>query len=519
MKSATKVTTNTAILYCRMLLTMGISLYSTRVVLGALGNVDYGIFNLIAGVIAMLSFLNAAMSTSTQRYLSFNQGKTDKNIQKKIFLNSLLLHFLIGVIIVIGLEAASLFLFTDFLNIPLERVPAAKVVFHFMTGTVFFTIISVPFSASLQAHENMILVAIVNIIEVLLKLFVAISLVQLTTDKLIIFSLLTAGISILSCLFYAFYCISKYDECKIKNIGTFDKNLIIELTSFAGWNLFGTLCSLGRSQGLAVLLNVFFGSAINASYAISNQVAGQLNNFSFTMLQALNPQIMKSEGSGDRQRMLRLSMIASKFSFFLLAIIAIPCIFEMNSILTLWLKNVPEYTVIFCSLILAGTLTNQLTIGLQSALQATGKIKQYQAVVGGILLSNLPIAYILLKLGLPSYSVLISFICVELIACICRLLFAKKIAGLDLIEYLNRVFLMELVPIFASVLTCYLLTTYVDVQFRFLLTGCFSALVFLTAIYFFGLCPDEKELINGLISKQKSRFSLRKNELNITIED
>lgn len=497
MGAANKVILNTGILYGRMLLTMGISLYSTRLVLNALGSTDYGIFNLVAGVIAMLAFLNTAMATSTQRYLSFHQAKDEPTILKKIFTNSLMLHVLIGIIIVVVLEIAGVFLFNGFLNIPNNRIESAKIIYHFMAGSIFFSISVVPFIASLNAHENMIWIAFVSIIEVLLKLGVALLLLNSQYDKLLLYGLLTASISLLILILHMTYCLKNYRECTLYKFWKFDKILIKELTSFAGWNLFGSLCTLGRVEGFTILLNLFFGAVINAAYGIANQVAGQLSFFSVTMLQALNPQIMKSEGADNRKRMLRLSMIASKFSFFLLAVVAIPIIFEMNSILKFWLKNVPEFTVVFCRLILFGTMINQLTIGLQSALQATGKIKFYQIVVGCLILLNLPLAYFLLKLGYPAYSALISYIIIELFACSFRIYFLKKVGGLSISEYFEKVIFREVIPVISSIFICYLITSNFSGSYRFLITTTSSSIIFILSAYFAGLCDDEKEIVNN----------------------
>ena len=500
-QASTRVVMNTGILYAKMLITMGISLYSTRLVLNALGASDFGIFNLIAGVIAMLSFLNAAMTTSTQRYLSFHQGTKDVEMQKKIFTNSWILHIVIGVVVVGLLLALSSFLFGGFLNIPTDRIPTAKAIYYFMSISVFFTIISVPFTASLNAHENMLWIAIVNIIESIIKLIIALSLLWfIQSERLMIYGVLTAVLSIVTFSLYAVYCLKKYNECSVKNYQT-NKPLLKELGGFAGWNLFGSLCVVGRNQGVAVILNIFFGTIINAAYGIANQISGQLSFFSATLLRALNPQIMISEGMNDRQRMLRLSMMASKFGFFLMALIAVPIIFEMPAILKLWLKNVPEYTVVFCSLALITILVNQLTVGLQSAIQATGKIKAYQTVVGGIVLLNLPFAYLLLKLGLSPYSVLICAVVVEVIACTFRLFFLKRKANMSIKEYFERVIFKEIIPLTTIIAVCWIITTNFTFDLRFFITFPISTAAFIVSIYFAGLCKDEKLLVNGIIQK------------------
>lgn len=506
MQAADRVAMNTSILYVRMMLTTGVTLYTTRVVLNALGDTDYGLFNLVAGIVLMLSFLNTTMASSTQRFLSYHQGTGNTQMQRKVFSNSMLLHIGIGVIIVAGLEIAALFLFDGVLNIPADRMDATRFIYHFMAVTVFFNVVVVPFNGALIAHENMLWVAFVNVIETVLKLGIALLLTIAVMDKLMLYGALTALVSVISFVLYAIYCLKKYSDCSLKGMfAQRDKVLLKELGSFAGWNMFGTLCALGRTQGLAILLNIFLGAVINAAYGIANQIAAQLNFFSATLLRALNPQIMKSEGANDRNRMLRLSMMASKFGFFLLAIIAIPVCFEMNTILSLWLKQVPPNTIIFCQLILIATLVNQLTIGLQSAAQAIGKIKYYQMVVGSVLLCNLPVAYLLLKLNYPVYAVIVSYALIELVACVLRLFFLKHLGGLSIRLYFSRVLLKEILPIIILLTSGFLLAQNIQHTHRFLFTIPINGLVFGVSIYLFGLCEDEKKLIHGFIKKFKKR--------------
>ncbi len=491
-----------------MFLTMGITLYTTRLILNALGSTDYGIFNLVAGVIAMLSFLNNAMATSTQRFLSYYQGKKDVPMQRQVFNNSLILHLIIGVALVILLEVGGIYLFDQFLNIPSSRLDSARSIYHFMSGTVFFTVLTVPFTGSLVARENMLWVAVVNISETLLRLAIALYLINAAGDKLMLYGMLTALVSVISFMLYAIYCYQKYPECSVSRTSFHtDRNLLQQLTSFAGWNLFGSLCAVGRNQGLAVLLNLSFGAVINAAYGIAIQVSGQLAFFSSTLLRAINPQIMKSEGALDRSRMLRLSMIASKFSYFLLAFIAVPCIFEMHTILEFWLKNVPDHTVVFCQLTLIGSLTNQLTIGLQSGIQAVGKIKAYQAVVGTVILMNIPMAYLLFKLGYPPYFALVSFIGIEFIACCLRLYFLHKVGGLKISSFFNTVIINELIPTLTLILTCYLMVNHVEMDYRFIATIIVSTLIFIPSVYITGLSPEEKKMVKNLIFKLTSKLN------------
>ena len=355
--------------------------------------------------------------------------------------------------------------------------------------------VNVPFMGSLIANENLIFVAFINILEALLKLGIAIFLVSIATNQLITYAWLMTAVAFFTLLLYMAYCFRKFEECTIKELSKVNREQIVELSSFAGWNLFGALCSLGRNQGLTILLNLFFGPVMNAAYGIANQVSSQMNFLSVTMLTALNPQIMKSEGSNDRKRMLRLSMIASKFGFFLVAIVAVPAIFEMSNILEFWLKEVPEYSGVFAQIILISILVNQITVGLQSALQATGEIKWYQIIVGGTILLTVPLAYLFLKMGFPPYSVFISYLIFEILAVVMRLLLAKKIAKLSIQEYFKSVIFRALIPFFIQCLICYYISNYWNIEFRFILTGVLSSIFFISSIYILGLSKDEKNLV------------------------
>lgn len=439
MQPASRVARNTGFLYGKMFFTIIISLYSTRLVLSALGEVDYGIFNLVAGVIAMLSFLNSAMAISTQRFLSFFIGAGDKDKMKSIFRSSVLLHLAIGLVIVILLEIGGIILFHGILNIPADRISTAKLIFHFMIISTFFTINAVPYDAAINAHENMFFDAFAGIIEAGLKLGIAFWVLRTKVDNLILYGLLIASLTIFIRFLKSFYCIRKYEECQVSVKSHLDFHLLKEMFSFAGWNLYGSFCSVVRNQGLAVVLNLFFGVVVNAAYGIANQVNGQISSFSTNMIRALYPQIVKSEGSGDRERMLRLSTLASKLSFLLFAFFAIPLIMEMSFVLKIWLKTVPENTVIFCQLVLVLSMIQQLTAGLMAAITSAGRIKVYQLVMGSLLLLNLPLAIALIKLGLPPYSVFAGSILIELIALASRVWLTQKLVGLNMLYYLKAV--------------------------------------------------------------------------------
>jgi len=510
MSTSSKVIKNTGFLYAKMLISMFIALYSTRIVLDALGTNDFGVFNLVAGVIAMLTFLRAAMATATQRYLSYYLGAKASSKLNSVFKSSVVLHLIIGVLLVILLEIIGIFLFGGFLNIPESRISSAKIVYHFMVVSAFFTINAVPYDALIISHEAFFFEAIVGILESFLKLVIAFALSYSVNDRLVLYGILMACLMILVRIVKGVYCFRQFAESRSYRKSVFDLTLSKEMFSFAGWNMFGALCGMGRSQGLAIILNLFFGTIVNAAYGIANQINAQLATFSQNMLKALNPQIIKSEGSGDRQRMLYLSMMASKYGFFLLAFFSVPLIFEMPFVLSLWLKDVPRYTVIFCQLSLVSTLANQLTIGLQTAIQSTGTIKMYQTVVGSLLLFNLPVSWVLLVWGFEAYSVLVSMVCIELIACLFRLYFLKRVAGLRIEEYFSKVILKILLVTVITVGVTFLFYINFSSGFvRFFLLVVVSSVTFGVSFYFIGASKTEKVKFLDALLKLIAKLPLK----------
>ncbi|QJB30589.1 hypothetical protein HF324_04165 [Chitinophaga oryzae] len=510
MQAANRVILNTGALYGRMLLTVFISLYATRLILNQLGAADYGLFNLIGGVITMLSFLNIAMTISTQRYMSFHIGTKDSHKLKMVFNASVLLHLILGITMVVLFEAAGSYLFDHVLNYPAERTMAAKLIYQFMIVSAFFTIISVPCDATLIAQENMVMVAILGVVESLGKLLIAIALQYTGHDKLIVYGAMMASLTILLLLFKQLYCAVKYPESRISIKRYFDRHLLTEMFAYAGWNMFGAGSVVARNQGLALVLNVFFGAIVNAAYGIANQVNAQLSYFSVTLLRALNPQIIKSEGSGDRPRMLRLAMIASKFSFYLLSFFAVPMMMEMPFVLQCWLKQVPEYTVMMCRLIVIATLVNQLSAGIQVAVQSVGKIRKYQVAVSTIVLLNLPVAWLLLSAGYPPSAVLISTIGIEVVSGTYRMMAAQKLTGLSPRIYTKQVLLRAVVPVLLSAAIAGIPQWCLPQGFiRLGVTMIVGALAMGIWIRLIGLTPEETTKLEQLFSRAFSKLQAR----------
>ncbi|MFT7237022.1 MAG: O-antigen/teichoic acid export membrane protein [Cyclobacteriaceae bacterium] len=511
MKASTKVVLNTVISYVKIGMTMLITLFTTRYALDALGVTDYGLYNLIAGIVALLAFFNSALTVSTQRYLSFNQGMSGISLQKEVFQSSLILHVIIGLVIVGIMELAGLVIFDGFLNIPTDKIDTAIYIYHFLAVSILFTVLATPFTASINAHEELHWIALVNIGEVLIKLGIALTLYYVEEDRLLVYGILIPSISILIFFIYALIGFKRYQECSLTEFRHINFSKMKEMSAYAGWNLFGSMAGLARSQGIAVMFNLFYGIGINAAYAICIQVELKVRFLSASLMQVLNPQIMKSEGAGDRERMLQLSMMASKFGFFLVAIVSIPMIFEMEEVLGVWLKEIPDFTVVFCQLTLLATLFNQLTVGLQSALQATGRIRKYLSVVGSLILLNLPIAYGLLAYGSAPQTVLVSFVLIELAASLLRIYFINSVANLSYMTFYKRVIRREILPTLASIGVCWGIIINIDLEYRFLLTGFMSTVTFVFFAYFFGLENKEKTVINKLILSFKEYYRIRIN--------
>jgi O-antigen/teichoic acid export membrane protein len=499
MQAAKRITQNTLILYVRMAVTVLISLYSTRLILSALGADDFGLFNVVGGLIAMLGFLNACMAESTQRFMSYAQGEGDENKQKTIFNVSVVLHFFIAICLFVLLEVAGYVFLNHVLNIPPERLHAANSVYQFMVVSTIFTVISVPYDSVINARENMTLFAILGIIESVLKLFIAFIIVQSSMDKLIVYGFLMAFLSVLLLLARVYYCNKMYPECAINIRSNYDKVLMKEMSTFAGWSLLGYSSSMIAFYGQGIVLNIFFGAIANAAQGIATQISGQLGALAHTLLRALNPTIAKSEGSGDRELMIKTAMFGSKISFFLLMIFYVPIIIEMKFILTLWLKNVPEFTTIFCQLLLARNLLEQLFLTFISAISAVGKIRKFQLIGSTISLFPLPITYLLFSYGYPPYTLYFVFIAYSALSSVNIIYFSSKIFNLSVPLFLKDV-LLRCAGAFIIVFTISAipLQSMQDGIGRLAVVTLLSAILFFVVVWKIGLSRNERTDITSL---------------------
>jgi O-antigen/teichoic acid export membrane protein len=449
-----KIVFNTLALYIKMIITIVLSFFTIRFLIEALGVEGFGVFTLITGVVSLLHFLNSAMTVSTQRFLSYYQGTGDTFMQEKVFGHSLLLHCLVGLIFVCCLGIAMPFLFGDILNISGLLISEAKLLYLTTILTVLFSILSVPYRATLNAHEHIAVDSIVLIVQSVAKLVSAALLLGVVEKNQLIFLGCALAVSNLGALlFYCLYCKKNYSECKFVSNGI-DFNLLKKLAKFAWWNLYSNLCYVLNTHGLNVMFNMFFGTLVNAAYGVAFQVNAQIKNLSQSLLRAISPQIMKSEGMNDRSRTIAMSMIASKFGFFLVSLGSIPCLILMSELLNIWLTEVPKYAVEFCRLFLIATLINQLTIGIAPAVQAIGNIRNFQMIIGTVALLALPVSYFILDMGYASIYAFYVILAVEVVTGLIKIVMFKVICDFSVKEYLLESVIRPIIPMFAALYLC-----------------------------------------------------------------
>lgn len=440
-----RIARNTLMLYLRMLFILVVSLYTSRIVLQVLGVEDYGIYNVVGGIITMFTFINGAMVSSTQRYLNFELATGDENKLRSVFNTSLQIHALISIIIIVLGETIGLWFLYEKLVIPEARMNAAIWVYQCSIIACAVNIMSAPYNADIIAHEKMSAFAYISIFEVSLKLIIVYMLLVLPYDKLIVYAVLTLLVQLLIRFIYSNYCHRHFSESFFK--ASIDKSLFKEMSGFAGWNFLGNLASILFTQGLNMMLNIFFGPVVNAARGIAVQVQSTVTQFVTGFQTALNPQITKNYASRNLSQMHSLMFRSARFSFLLLFFISLPVLFETNFLLRIWLKIVPDNTVIFTQIIICISLMFTTANPCVVANQATGKVKKYQLVVGGILLSILPVSYIALRFGAPAYSVFIIHLSAEVVAQFARILMLRKLIDLPIWQYIKNIY----IPIFSTV--------------------------------------------------------------------
>lgn len=490
---------NTLLLYTRMLLILAVQLYSSRVVLQALGVDDYGIYNVVGGIVSIFAFLNAAMSSSTQRYITYYLG-FDRNKIGLVFSNCFFVHVIIAGIVLVFAETIGLWFLNNKLVIPEPRMQAAFWIFQFSIISTIISILSVPYNACIIAHEKMSAFAYISIFEVLFKLGIALLIINISYDRLIVYAFLIMVAQLLTRQMYIWYC-NKYFSC-IKLKSKIDDSLLKELFSFVGWNVFGGISNVMYTQGINILLNIFFGPAVNAARGVAVQVQSVVLQFSQNFQTAINPQITKSYAVGELKQMHNLIYKSSRYTFFILLVMILPVFLEAEMLLRLWLGDVIEWSVVFIRLMLLIIFVDSIANPLMIASAATGKVKKYQTIIGGTMLLIVPISYILLKFNINPPIVFIVHFIFCLITFVQRLFIIRPMISLNIEEYLREVVL--------TILKVGVCTIILPVSLYFILDNCISnnlliillsVVCAIVSILMIGLKEGEKRFLSKYIKK------------------
>lgn len=432
-----RIAKNTLLLYVRMLLMMVIGLYTSRVILDKLGEVDFGIYNVVGGFVTMFTVVSGAMTTATQRFLSFEIGKGKDGNVKGIFSTMIYIHLFLALIILLLGEGVGVWFLNTHMNFPADRYDAANWVFQLSLLVFIIDVINVPYNGALIAYEKMSAFAYFSIFDAIFKLTICYVITLTPFDKLVVYAVLMALIQLLLLLMYFFYAKCKFKECRFT--GKFNKEYGRNVGSFVSWNLIGSLAGIAKEQGVNVVLNMFFGPAVNAARGVAYQVLSKLNGFVANFQMAMNPQIIKTYASAELDDMYKLVFRGAKFSYLLLLTLSLPVVIEAPLILNLWLKEVPNYTVIFLQIAIFTALLNTLSNPLIVTMHATGKVRDYQIVVGGLSLLTLPLVWIALKMGAAPYMAMVIAFAVELICHFARLYMLVRSINFPMMAFIKDV--------------------------------------------------------------------------------
>ncbi len=454
-----RIAKNTLMLYLRLLITIPATLYISRILLSALGVEGYGIYSVVGGIVTMFTMISSSLSSAISRFITFELGGGNRDRLKLIFSTSIVIQLIIVAAIAILVESVGLWFLENRMIIPVERLASARWVLHFSLISLIIKIVIVPYSATIIAHEHISAFAYISIIDVLLTLFAAYSISFVAVDRLALYAMLIAVSALVVQIIYIIYCRRHFAESRF--CAVFDRQLLGEMFSFAGWNFIGSSAAILRDHGGNILLNIFGGGvAVNAARAISMQVNGAITSFATNFMVALNPQITKSYASGDRGYMMMLVFQGSRLSFYMLLILSLPVIVSTPYILSLWLGVVPEYSVTFVRLALIFGLCESVSQPLITAMLATGKIRNYQIVVGGLQLMNIPMSYLLLRWGYSPHAVLIVAIFISMCCLAARLYMLRGMISLSVRDFLQRVVLNVVIVATLSSIMPYCITSY-----------------------------------------------------------
>lgn len=493
-ESNKRIARNTVLLYIRTLFSQLIALYTSRKILEILGVEDYGIYNVVGGVVGMLTFLNSSMAVATQRFLTIELGRNDLKAFGRVFSMSCIVHLALALIIVIAAETVGLWFLNTQLNIPAGRMTAANWVYQTSVLSMAIGIIQVPYEASVTAYEHFDLFAYVGMGEYFLRLVIVFLLLVISYDHLIVYGMLSLGVSLLSAIIIRIYAMRHFEACRLK--WQWDGSLFRSMLGFTGWNLFGTIAWLLKGQGSNILMNIFGGPAINAARGVSFQVSNAIQNLVSGFGTAVNPQLTKNYAAGNHEGLFRLMAASSKISFFLLLVIALPVMIEISYILQLWLVEVPAYAALFTQIVLLEALINTYGGPMITGLMATGNIKWYQVLVGSVVLLILPISYVFLRLGYSIATPLIVSIGAMALSMVLRLWFCKRQLGLPVRIYIYKVICPTIGVFLCSSIVPIFVSNVMEMGFlRLLAVGVASVVSVSLLTYSLGLERSERQLV------------------------
>ena len=496
-----RIAKNTLLLYFRMLFLMLISLYTSRVILNALGVEDYGIYNVVGGVVTMFSMLSGSLSAAISRFITFELGTGDKEKLKKVFSSSVTIQIGIATVVFVLAETVGLWFLNEKMVIPGERMTAANWCFQFSIMTFAVNLISVPYNAAIIAHEKMSAFAYISILEAIGKLSIAWLIVINPIDRLIFFAAIVAILAVIIRLVYGMYCRRYFEECTYHFV--YDHDLLKRMFGFAGWNFIGASSAVLRSSGSDIILNLFFGPTVNAARGIAVKMDSVITQFVSNFMTALNPQITKSYASGDREYMFKLIFQGARYSYYILLLLAMPVLLNTHYILVVWLKLVPAHTALFVQLILIFGMSECISNPLVTAMLATGNIRNYQILVGGLQMMNLPVAYLCLYLGAIPESVVIVAIIISQCCLAVRLYMLRGMIGLKVRQYLKQVYF--------NVIAVTVIAAFFPVLMAYNMPESFVTLIATSAISV--VCVVLSELYVGSNSKERAFVYQKLSEL------
>lgn len=499
-EKSNRIVKNTLLLYVRMLFLMAIGLFTSRVILQTLGVEDFGIYNVVGGFVAMFAVLSQSLSSASSRFLTFSMGVGDKERLTKVFSSTVIVHILLALIIVVLAEVIGIWFVNNKMVIPEDRLIAANWVFQLSILSFCLTIITVPYNAAIIAHEKMSAFAYISIFEGVAKLLICYLLYIAPFDKLIFYAILFFAIQFITRGLYYLFCKKHFTETHLQIV--YDKSLLRELFSFAGWNFIGSSSAILRDQGGNILLNLYFGPVVNAARAVANQVLHAVQGFVENFMTAMKPQITKSYASGEHEYMMTLIFYGSRLSYYMLLFLGLPILMNTDYLLHLWLKTVPDHSIPFVQLIIIFTMIESVSYTLVTAQQATGNIRNYQLLVGGLQLMNVPVSYIILKMGGVPETILYVAIFFS-ICCLTGRLFmlSHNDVRLPVWGYIKSVILNVLVVSITSAAIPYIVKQFFQESFvTFAVISLICLICSSLSIFFIGFSNKERQII---ISKMK----------------